>query len=394
MRTDKFPKLKFTILNPLKEKTRSLSSEIPKFVMPTEKQNSFFQFLRYSLDCSTETPNIKDWRGLFTFMKEQALLGVGFRGIEKMKAAGAEVPREVILRWYAISEQIRQRNEEINRRCVKLTRLLKQDGFDSCILKGQGNNRYYPTPFSRMPGDIDVWLRGDVEKILKYSRKTFTCSKAVYHHIDAGMYNGVEIEIHYRPSFMNNAIHNKRLQTWFEDEADEQFNNVVYITEDKNSGICVPTNRFNRIYQMAHICNHVIHEGIGLRQFVDYYYLLKQGITQEEKEKEGILLKQLGLFNMATAVMYVLKTLLHMEDELMLVPANERLGRFLVKEIMLSGNFGQYDNRVKHGASQLEQNIERLKRDARMVAYFPSECLWEPCFRLFHFFWRLRHRGK
>jgi hypothetical protein len=37
----------------------------------------------------------------------------------------------------------------------------------------------------------------------------------------------------------------------------------------------VPTAEFNAVFQMAHIMMHFFIEGIGLRHFVDYYYVLK-----------------------------------------------------------------------------------------------------------------------
>ena len=98
------------------------------------------------------------------------------------------------------------------------------------------------------------------------------------------------------------------------------------------------------------------------------------------------------LYKVASAMMWVLKETLWLDEIYWLVEPNEKLGSFLLDEIMLSGNFGQYDPRVKHGVSQWEKNLQRLKRDWRLVWYFPSECLWEPVFRWYHFFWRLRHK--
>ena len=73
-------------------------------------------FLRYCINVKQRIPSITDWDALFLFMKQQALLGVGFRGIEKMKAEGAAVPKPVVLKWYAASEKIRKRNEVLNQR--------------------------------------------------------------------------------------------------------------------------------------------------------------------------------------------------------------------------------------------------------------------------------------
>ena len=358
--------------------------------------NIFFQLLRYSIGASEEFPSELSpemWNDIYEIARQQSLLGVLFYGIQKQ--IESKPPRDLLLKWYAISEQIRKANEKTNQVACELTRNLWTDGFRSCILKGQGNTLNYPNPYIRMSGDIDIWVEGGTDVVLPFARRYFRCSKACYHHVDAGAYQGVEIEVHYRPSFMNNLIYNGRLQRWFTEQAEEQFSHEVELPDEAGK-ICVPTNSFNIISQLVHIYNHVIHEGIGLRQLVDYYFLLKAKNDNRQQTTDhrelAATLQYLGLYKIATAVMWVLKETLGLEKEYLIVPSNERLGRFLLDEILQGGNFGQYDARVKHGGSQLSRNVQRLKRDLRLLRYFPSECLWEPVFRVYHFFWRLFHR--
>lgn len=350
----------------------------------------FFQLLRYSIGASKDLPldvSGEMWNDIFKIAQQQSLLGVLFYGIQEQSEQ--KPPRNLLLKWYAISEQIRQANEKTNHVAVDLADQLWKEGFRTCLLKGQGNTLYYPDQYIRTSGDIDIWVEGGTKVVLPFARRNFRCSKACYHHVDAGEYKGVKVEVHYRPSFMNNLIHNRRLQKWFEEKAEEQFANRVELPNGAGK-ICVPTNAFNRIYQMAHVYNHVIHEGVGLRQLIDYYYLLRKTKDDVKCEMENVkeTLQYLGLYKFAGAVMWVLRDVLRLEEQYMIVPPNEKLGRLLLDEIMQGGNFGQYDTRVKHGSSQLSRNIQRLKRDFRLMWYFPSECLWEPVFRVYHFFWR------
>jgi len=352
----------------------------------------FFQMLRLAIGVSDESPKVlslEEWMRLYKMAQQQSLLGVLFYGIEQYPEI--RPPRELLLKWYAVSEQIRRANERTNRVAVKVCERFRKKGFRTCVLKGQGNTLNYPDPYVRASGDIDVWVEGGEEKVLAFARGIVGETKICYHHVDFKAVDSVEVEVHYRPSFMNNLIHNRRLQRWFEGQADEQFSHEVELP-DGAGRICVPTHAFNRIYQLAHINQHVINGGIGLRQIVDYYFVLKQGFTEEERMRDERLLRHLGLYKVASAMMWVLKEALGMEEKYLLVRPNEKLGSFLLDEIMLSGNFGQYDPRVKHGVSQWEKNLQRLKRDWRLVWYFPSECLWEPVFRWCHFFWRLRHK--
>ena len=164
---------------------------------------------------------------------------------------------------------------------------------------------------------------------------------------------------------------------------------------EEAGSIRIPNWEFNVVFQLAHIYNHIIYEGIGLRQIIDYYYLLKNEECRMNNEESSIsrtiVLEHLGLTKIAGAVMWVLKEVLGLEERYLIAPVDERRGRFLQNEILLGGNFGQYDNRVNRQGGQLNANINRLKRDVRLVRYFPSECLWEPVFRLWHYFWRVTH---
>ena len=94
---------------------------------------------------------------------------------------------------------------------------------------------------------------------------------------------------------------------------------------------------------------------------------------------------------MAAAVMYVLRKVFDLKYEQMIVPADVKRGEFLLDEVMMAGNLGAYDIRLGQNNSQLIRNLKRLKRNLRLMRYFPSECLWEPVFRAYHFFWRLRY---
>jgi len=76
------------------------------------------------------------------------------------------------------------------------------------------------------------------------------------------------------------------------------------------------------------------------------------------------------------------------------VPKDEKRGKALLAEIMKGGNFGFYDAENQRANDRLKKNIQRLRRDLRMMKYYPSECLWEPVFRIYHFFWRMKYNCK
>lgn len=352
---------------------------------------TFFQLIRVAIGESADFHQLseEEWDALYTKSKEQALTAVVFQAVNRLPAE-LQPPRKLKLRWIMQVEKIAKRNADVNKVAVTVSEQFSKAGVPNCILKGPGNALMYPQPGTRTSGDIDIWLMADPDKVIRLVKKVRPKARAVYHHIDFPRIEGVPMELHYRPQYMNNLVFNARLQKWFLEKAEEQSKNRVELP-DGVGRISVPTDSFNRIFQISHIFKHVTDEGIGLRQLLDYYYLLQKGFTEEERQEDERLLRRFGLYKLTAAVMYVLQEVFGLKQEKMIVPVNERLGKFLLEEILLAGNFGHYDKRVSHGGGKLQKNTNRLKRDFRQIRYFPSESLWEPIFRWYHYFWRVRH---
>ena len=364
----------------------------------------FFELLQVSLGrkiCLSKNPSDEEWKQLFKICQEQALAGVVFTALEQLSESEQKPPLSILYEWIGLTEQIKQQNLIVNKNAVELCRRLKEDGYECCILKGQGNNLKYPYPYSRTPGDIDMWItpktgvnckKNDVRNVIKYAKKRNPRGKAFYHHVDFGVFQGTEVEVHYRPSFMFNPMHNLRLQRWFIAKQREQFHNQV-VLPSVNGVVNVPTAEFNIVFQLSHVYNHLLHQGIGMRQILDYFYVLKSDL-KIEKESVFKTLRYLGLEKIAGAMMWVLNEKLGLEVKYLIAPKDEKRGKVLLAEIMKGGNFGHYDVENQKANNRFKKGVQRCKRDLRMLRYFPSECLWEPVFRICHVFWRLRYNAK
>jgi len=332
----------------------------------------------------------EEWQLMMRLAKKQTVQGMIERGIQIIPEE-QRPPRKIYIKAIALSEKITKLNRKADAACVKVAAMMEEAGLPCCILKGQGIALSYPDPTARVPGDIDIWVMAPPRQVIAFARKARPDAFACYHHVEYVKCDGIEVEMHYRPAFLNNPIHNSRLQRWFLNEAAAQLAHRIELPNGAGS-VSVPTNAFNRIFLMTHIMNHVIHKGVGMRQMMDYYYLLRQGFTEEELLHDVQLLKQFGLYNITAAVMFVLRQLFAMPKRYLLVPPDERRGAFLMNEILYGGNFGNFSPQSAQSRTAWRKNIQRLKRDWHLLAIFPSECLWEPIFRWWHFFWRQLHR--
>ena len=244
--------------------------------------SAIFLFLNYCLgkkvDMSMVVAKI-DWRQLYTFASRQALLGFCFEGIERLTKEFSEelkqnpIARDLLMTWIGKAQQIRRQNMKVNAVASKLFSVLREDGFRCCILKGQGNALMYPNPYSRTPGDIDVWVNASREDIIDYAKTHFEIGDDIrFHHLETS-FDGVPVELHFFPGIMNNPIYNARLQKWFKRNVDLQCSNVVSLP-DGIGEIAIPTTAFNVNYQLTHLYHHFFDEGIGMRQIIDYYYVV------------------------------------------------------------------------------------------------------------------------
>ena len=458
-----------------------------KYIFMLKQLQIFFDFLRFCIGSAKEIPgSLKevDWKELYAIAKKQCLVGVLFDGIKKLPAEHVGMKKELLLQWMAESQMLEKANVRLNDAAIQVSEWFRKKGFRTCILKGQGNALMYPNPYSRTPGDIDIWVEGGDKRVISFVRSISPHEKACYHHIEFPSYKGVEVEVHYRPSFLLCFWHNRKLQKYYERVKEEQFSHRVMLGEQGE--IAIPTVEFNLIFQLTHIFSHLMNEGIGLRQLVDYYYVLcdfykvyqksskitpslftlkegdfsnhpvplsKEGstfspspsssgsgdVTAPSRCSEPLRskvggpskvspncagwdrlsiegdnsagsttavtssastaldvvqkeLKELGLWMFAGGIMYIMQEVFGMPASRLIVPPNEKYGKFVLNEVLEAGNFGKHDARNRFGKSQLGHNLQRIYRDMRLVKYYPAEALCEPLFRTWHFFWRLKYK--
>ena len=244
--------------------------------------DDFFAFMRYCLGYKRNISNVvagMDWQKLYSFASKQAILGLCFDGIERLRKEYPDelrlnpIGRELLMTWMGKAQQIRRQNRKVNLVASKLFSMLREDGMRCCVLKGQGNALMYPNPYSRTSGDIDVWIDASRERIMEYAQKKFELEDDIrLQHLETSL-DGVPVELHFFPCSMNNPIYHARLQKWFRRNTDLQCSHIVGLP-DEAGDIAIPTTAFNVVYQLTHLYHHFFDEGIGMRQIIDYFIVV------------------------------------------------------------------------------------------------------------------------
>jgi len=391
-----------------------------------------------------------------------------------------------------------------------------RDNKDNIILLNSLNQRAIASDLNSLNSEASAEVLNQREARLEHPVRAvieFCLSKkrgeyVYYHNLDFPVLKATPVEVHYRPTWLYNPFRNRVLQRWFASQVQEgssasQVQEVQRVQERAREfkvydGYKIPSVEFNVVFQLLHLYKHIFEEGIGLRQLLDYYFVVQNindNDTQSEiatktkrpsdyengsnnkdnrDNKDNIILlnslnqraiasdlnseasaevlnqrgarfepaqrlnllnqraeasdlnllnqcsdlnslnseasaevlnqrgarlelfKKLGLKEFAGAVMYVLREVFAMPEERMLCRPDEKRGRKLLEEIMIGGNFGKFDERYNwaettsgsmdyRGASYA---VARLRHNFQFLKDYPSEVLWEPVFRVYHWVWR------
>lgn len=342
--------------------------------MDIVKQNcdEHHKWLRFVLNPSLLVPDIRDWHGLYEFVCQQTIAGI----CEPTRFSEVHPDTDVLLEWIGSVERLRGLNRLQNRQIDELVGKLKKEGFHCCILKGQGNATMYPDGELRTPGDIDVWIDTDEETLIEHVRRKFPEEKEGFKHIKYPVFKDTGVDMHYTPLRFVHPKYNKRLQQWIKDNKEQQMTHYVRLANTETA-IAIPTAEFNVVYQLGHLMIHLFSWGIGFRQLVDYFYVLKslEGISDAQKTEIVEDWKYLGLSRMASAVMWIETEILGLPEGLALIKPNRYLGRIVFADIMKGGNFGKYNKGYKYPKRGILRRLYSLYRLLKFFPFFPREVI-------------------
>ena len=371
----------------------------------------FFELIQVALGtqiCLSHTPTADEWGGLYAMAKKQSLVGVCFAGVQKLVEQRQELPEMLYFTWMGMAAMIQQRKEVVNRQCVELQKRLSVDGFRSYILKGQGNSALYRASYVndndnenlcllRQSGDIDVFLEGGLDKVLVYARtfgevkkvNELEMSVPVYEDSSTNSGQVTEVEFHYRPFIMRNPFKNAKLQKFFDDQSEACFTNRISLENKAESlEIVAPTTKFNLVHQLVHTYHHFITEGVGLRQLMDYYFVIQASNADDIRVCQKMV-DSLGLNRFASALMWVLMHVFGLKVEQALWASCEKDGRLLLDEILMSGNFGHTDERAKDILTSRWKAFWFVNgKTFRFWRFDYWAWFWSPVWRVYHFCWR------
>lgn len=409
--------------------------------------NLFFELIRVSLgtqECLSRTPSKGDWGKMFMLARKQSMVGICFSGVQKICAGFFDeseamkrwnCPQQGYLLWMELAVKILKKNEEMNKHTEEVQEFFRSKGCPTLILKGQGIAKLYgDLALLRNCGDIDIWISGGRKKAIALSMEQFGKVEGLtVHHIHFPLLKDIPVELHFKPSFLSSPLRNRR------------FMEFCRLYEPKDCSSDVPSLAFNRVFILLHCYRHLCGHGVGMRQLIDYYFVLKseavnkstsqqdnkstslrdnkstsqqvetnleprrqpqlnqgealiepakllnQGVSLIEPAKPSSIwwIEQLGMLRFCRAVMWIMKEVFGLEEKYLLCEPDEAGGKFLLNEVMHAGNMGhdedRFDSHINRNA--LLRYWYNLKRDIRLIKLCPHEALWDPIYNVYQFVW-------
>lgn len=345
--------------------------------------NLFFELIQVAIghrDSLTRVPSVNDWRVLYDFSVKQALAGVCFYGVQRLpKEQKDGLPESLKMQWLSLAARIQQQNEVMNRKCAEVYETICREGFGCVILKGQGVADLYNLNVNldlnlyRQSGDIDVWLwkerlslKDNRKEVLRLVRSIQPKASGSEHHV-AVEWMGTDVELHYEPAYFCNPFANRIFRKWFMEYDKSRF-------QISENDFGVPDAEFNKVFLLAHAFRHYLGEGLGLRQVMDYYFLLTH-LDLNVDLNSNRMIKKLGMSRFEKAMMWVIGYVFEGKD----IEESRKYGKMLLEHIMYGGNFGKHKaNTVANKHTHFGRFVNQLAHDIWLMRYYPSEAIWAP----------------
>lgn len=310
--------------------------------------------------------------------RQQSLLGVLNSAVHKLPVE-QRPPENMLEDWDKIASIVEHIYERHEKHVTELEEILSRFGLKGCILKGTGFSRLYPIPGSRQCGDIDLWVPGPRNVVLKAFSSEFPVHDILYQECKVDIFDDTVVELHFHPTKLYNPFCNARFQRWCDRHFPTGEGTILY-----------PSHEFNAVFCMAHMYRHYLSGGLGLRQMMDYYYVLRE-LPEASRGTVMQTLKRLGMDRFTAASMLALQYNFGLEGDYLLCEPDRKRGPKLINDMINMGNFGVLDqrNRAAAGEKALGRFLRRNRRTFSLLRLYPREVLWSPFARIGQFLWRV-----
>lgn len=300
-------------------------------------------------------------------------------------AGGAAEGRgEAVMRLMQQTMAHRQNQRRFEDAVGRFARLMKENGIAYVVFKGLAVARYYPEPFVRTMGDVDFYVpQRDflrAVEVIEQGLHVKMDKEDVDKHYSFD-WQGIRFEMHYQIETFGNPRHQHRFNRMIDGAMAEHTDSFTLCDSDGNkTEVCVLPPTEDLIVVFKHWFNHLLVEGVGLRQTLDLAVLLN---AYRDKINVGRLMTALdgiGYMKAFRAMLAMMKRYFGFEwldSNFVLGCRDERYADKLMAAVMESGNFGRkaYRNHTTGKKKSMETATRALRHCVKFFWLAPKDII-------------------
>lgn len=300
-------------------------------------------------------------------------------------AGGAAEGRgEIVMRLMQQTMAHRQNLRRFEDAVGRFARLMKENGIAYVVFKGLAVARYYPEPFVRTMGDVDFYVPKEdflrAVEVIEQGLHVKMDKEDVDKHYSFD-WQGIRFEMHYQIETFGNRRHQHRFNRMIDEAMAEHTDSFTLCDSDGNkTEVCVLPPTEDLIVVFKHWFNHLLVEGVGLRQTLDLAVLLN---AYRDKINVGRLMTALdgiGYMKAFRAMLAMMRRYLGLDwfDNFFVYNrCDERYANKLMAAVMESGNFGRkaYRNHTTGKKKSMETATRALRHCVTFLRLAPKDIL-------------------
>lgn len=288
-------------------------------------------------------------------IREELLLEARKQAVDGLlfDAPQLSIPNDNGLRMKCIGRllQLEKHNSWMDCKVAALARRWDEEGIRFAVMKGQTCAAFYPHPLHRRSGDIDVYVvPRDFERAnsLLVERGGRLTDKTMLH--STYQFGKLVVEVHFAVQKLQYIPYYNRLRNITANEFDNAGKEDSFV-EIGGYNVRVLPDELNVLLLTTHAFNHVITEGLGLRQVIDWQMVLVAKASVLDWNKLLDFLDSLHLRKMFLVLAHINVNYLGMEEAIFSKHALDiqsksvmKMANNLLSWIEVCGNFGHSMN--------------------------------------------------
>lgn len=348
--------------------------------MEQSVKDELLSLLRCEL-CGQELPSAsytpEEFRVLIRMAREQAVAALV---AECLMRHSVKVNDDGAMEIMAILVSHQRHAAQIDSHVATLAALLNTHRIPYAVFKGQVAARYYDRPYLRSTGDVDFYVPPthyeQAKEVISREMKTAITDDHMDKHCEFA-FGGTRFEMHHRVETFGSAGHQRRFDALT--LGDVMADRVTTLTIG-GIQVAVFSPLVDILVIFKHLFNHLLVEGVGLRQVCDLMLMLRRYRGAYSASELATALHQLGYYNAFIAMGALMVRHLGMAtaDFPMAIPTKYHLwGDRIKDEILSGGNFGKYGRTYKHPGKlkSLETATMALRHCLWLMPLAPTDIL-------------------